>query len=64
MSERLPYVVIGVSFTALRVSLSGERLRSAGAHLCPCVHQKSGTSIMAGDVKEATTDRVGYTRHR
>ena len=28
--ERLPYVVIGVSFTALRVSLSGERLRSAG----------------------------------
>ena len=30
MSEHLPYVAIGVSFTALRVSLSGERLRSAG----------------------------------
>ena len=30
VSERLLYVVIGVSFTAMRVSLSGERLRSEG----------------------------------
>ena len=30
VSERFPYVRMGVSFTAMRVSLSGERRRSAG----------------------------------
>ena len=30
VSERFPYVRMGVSFTAMRVSLSGERRQSAG----------------------------------
>ena len=30
VSERFPYVPMGVLFTAVRVSLSGERWRSAG----------------------------------